>query len=645
MAASFGIAKWKPPLTPGFDLEKLKRFTVEYENFMGKGLPVSWRNVGHFTYAHDNYWWNTYKAAKATKSAHNGKVAQANDIVQWVHRINSAAEMAKPHLDGIGAAPANSIRSQQNRLGLSQTTAKGMCGNLFGVTEDDNMMKMEELSAFIIQYIDDARYEIADAFDSIMKFDSSEPENAVLRLFMTEDRLASSADLSESTFRDLENQLQWDVEKYFIKELLASSRCYVECNVLYDDAKHFCPASGKAILEEEREHRFCPDKTHVCKAACLTKKQRYNKKLSVFGAKHLDKYDTSLKELLKNSWNHYNLHGSKSYEANLLFVNGTQTPTDDLFYLPVCYTKSDTIGRISLAKKYENRFPFACGRNYKSDDASEFLKDISVNLSKERYIRQKHLGWELTALHPANAYALMCNLDIHWPRRKNGYEPLWALTPGKERHCDQIRAETKHMDEFAANAHFCNKSKAASDAMDEEQTQKLTMPVQKVDNQRTKCKKFKKKYSILINLRAEAIEQKYSLYLQDQSASDMLLATIDLLTSEKEGLEAKLNDLSTTNPDLETISQLSKANAGFQKDLSALENNVSAGSPAGQNLQKLLGADLTETETEFEKLSAVNRDATEIWEAARRFSEIDEKLEVLKKERTELGMGGAKKPS
>jgi len=126
-------------------------------------------------------------------------------------------------------------------------------------------------------------------------------------------------------FRELESNL----EAYLIKELLSSSRCFMECNEV-TDIERFCPkklpGNKERKLVEELEHRFCPDDKTVCKAECMTKQQYWNKKLPIISYKKLEAYDSSLLDLMKKSWLHYNLHGNQSYEPQVLVKEGKIVP-------------------------------------------------------------------------------------------------------------------------------------------------------------------------------------------------------------------------------------------------------------------------------------------------------------------------------
>jgi len=46
-------------------------------------------------------------------------------------------------------------------------------------------------------------------------------------------------------------------------------------------------------------------------------------------------------------------------------------------------------------------------------------------------------------MEPARTYFLMCQLGIHWPKSKP-WEYQNLLVEGKDSHCDQLFAETKH---------------------------------------------------------------------------------------------------------------------------------------------------------------------------------------------------------
>lgn len=120
---------------------------------------------------------------------------------------------------------------------MTVSKATGMCGNDFGVAPDDNVQRAEETTKFVVEYIQALRFDIADLFELTLKYTNG--ENPYLRLFMTPDYWMLSQELSETSYTAVETYIEDSVQKILMKELLSSSRCFVECNHR-DDAAEFC---------------------------------------------------------------------------------------------------------------------------------------------------------------------------------------------------------------------------------------------------------------------------------------------------------------------------------------------------------------------------------------------------------------------
>lgn len=304
--------------------------------------------------------------------------------------VNGKAWELVPQVSQYPAGPLGSGRLSADRLGMTQSTATGFCGNVFGVTEDENPVRERELIKFTINYLDDIRYGIAETFATLIGRDLHKQDNDILRMFMTLDHWSVESETeAKKTFGEQEKQLQLNLESYLIKELLSSSRCFVECNEV-TNIDRFCPKTLTAKQEKssvEFQHRFCPDGKTVCKAECMAKKQYWNDKLPIISYEKLSDYNSSLGDLMEKSWKHYNLPESDPYSVQSLVTNGKHTQSDELLHLPVCYSTSDTIGTFNKAHKYQKRFPFSCGRNFTSADTPEFFKEINVLTAGESNTR------------------------------------------------------------------------------------------------------------------------------------------------------------------------------------------------------------------------------------------------------------------
>jgi len=122
------------------------------------------------------------------------------------------------------------------KLGMTISTATGMCGSGFGVAADDNQARYQEVIQYAVGYLEDMVEEISNLFSQMMKY--TDGENEVLRHFMRLDFWTPSTDLSKEDYVDFRKRIGDNVEKALIKELLSSSRCYLECNHR-DDAPNF----------------------------------------------------------------------------------------------------------------------------------------------------------------------------------------------------------------------------------------------------------------------------------------------------------------------------------------------------------------------------------------------------------------------
>ena len=92
------------------------------------------------------------------------------------------------------------------KLGLTVSTSKGICGTIFGVANDDNGAREAQLSDFMDQYTDSMMQKTSEAFERLFIYDpENDPQDLNLRLAMSMDYLENSARLNSLTW--YENKL------------------------------------------------------------------------------------------------------------------------------------------------------------------------------------------------------------------------------------------------------------------------------------------------------------------------------------------------------------------------------------------------------------------------------------------------------
>jgi len=74
--------------------------------------------------------------------------ARVEKAIEVLGKVHGKAWDIIPQLDKYPSGSSRSSRLRADRLGLSATTAVGFCGNLFGVTEEENAVRERELMAF-----------------------------------------------------------------------------------------------------------------------------------------------------------------------------------------------------------------------------------------------------------------------------------------------------------------------------------------------------------------------------------------------------------------------------------------------------------------------------------------------------------------
>lgn len=76
------------------------------------------------------------------------KKLRIDRAVEVLGHVQGKAWDIIPQLDKYPSSSSQSSRLRSDRLGMSAKTATGFCGNLFGVTEEENAVRERELMAF-----------------------------------------------------------------------------------------------------------------------------------------------------------------------------------------------------------------------------------------------------------------------------------------------------------------------------------------------------------------------------------------------------------------------------------------------------------------------------------------------------------------
>jgi len=82
------------------------------------------------------------------KNAAGKPKARMNKAIEVLGKVHGKAWDIVPQLEKYPSGSSKSNRLRADRLGMSAKTAEGFCGNLFGVTEDENAVRERELMAF-----------------------------------------------------------------------------------------------------------------------------------------------------------------------------------------------------------------------------------------------------------------------------------------------------------------------------------------------------------------------------------------------------------------------------------------------------------------------------------------------------------------
>ena len=339
-----------------------------------------------------------------------------------------------------------------HRLTLTQSTAKGICGSLFGVASgEDAAARTDELRNHIYDFISQTKQQTAQLFDWILNGNKDDPEHMVLKEAMSIESWNLNDHYSEMTHGEYEEQLTDPIRKRLISELLSASRCYEACDQRWDAAV--------ICRKNSNNPRFwCPPNTEnmVCEVNCYSKFNTLNRKTNELpGQVALPAYNITMKALHEGSWEHYQAYGTRSYTGMDLLSGSTTRirASHDFLHLPVCYGTHHTIGN-------KWRFPAACGRKWNSEDSTAFVKDINVDLAKERNIAVGRIPHVIAEMSPVASFVLLCRLNMAWPLRRKAKAPrLYAGVTDPA--CEAVITETALMDEKEANAYFCTSAVAA----------------------------------------------------------------------------------------------------------------------------------------------------------------------------------------
>jgi len=384
-----------------------------------------------------------------------------------------------------------------HKLTLTQSTAKGICGAVFGVASgEDTAARTDELRNHIHDFVRQTKQQTGQLFNWILNGNEEDSENLVLKEVMTIDSWNLNDHYAELTYTEFEKQLIDPIRKRLVSELLAASRCYEKCDQRAD---------ASAICEKKKDNpRFwCPPGTEdvVCEANCYSKFPTLNRKTDdIPGQVALPAYNISMETLHEGSWEHYQTYGRRSYSGMDLLSGSTMEirAAHEFLHLPVCFSKYETIGN-------KWRFPAACGKTWNSEDSAAFVRDINVNVTTERNIAVERIPHVLNEMSPVASYVLLCRLNMMWPLKLKGKAPrlYYGLTDSA---CEAVITQTALMDESEANVHFCTSDLAANSLHHEMDS--ITIDLLK--SHRHRCKHWRKRQpnKEFINEHKVAVEEK-----------------------------------------------------------------------------------------------------------------------------------------
>lgn len=263
-----------------------------------------------------------------------------------------------------------------------------------------------------------------------------------------------------------------------ISQLLAQSRCFMECNERAD-AQEICKTNA------HNERYYCPPENEkvACKASCFQKKQDYNHKIDVFGRKSLPAFGSDMRQLAENSWKHYTTTGARAFDplSTVIEHGGIATP-NSLLHLPLCYSKVESLGNFK-------QVPLSCGQHFTSNETQGFMRDTAIAPTEEDEVAKWRVPETLRQIKsPVKSFFLLCNLNLMWSHSKN--HAYMRRTHGADPRCPTLLAETKYMDEFLANYYFCEMSTDAKNVFKEEINHLLIHVGLK--NSKEKCKAWGK---------------------------------------------------------------------------------------------------------------------------------------------------------
>ncbi|KAH8586287.1 hypothetical protein B0O99DRAFT_602634 [Bisporella sp. PMI_857] len=379
---------------------------------------------------------------------------------------------------------ANPWQGQAEMLKLSVTTVKGMCGNQFGVGNDDNAVRTDELQRFVLDHFNANQEKLIYNFEAMMHYNKEHGgKSPILNLYMSADQWPVSASQAEKSLSLVKGEAKQAATNLFASELWAGSRCYLDCETRRDGNDPYSEVCSGTQPNDVRRYkkpqlnyvsRLCDPNLQVrCQMQCLTKQERNNVKIPLYGLDRLEEFGINSTALLGNSWNAWKEMGINSFEAmDILPRNGILETAYDALRLPVCMPfkgqkRISELGKHKTQKglilpheveKWSDGMPVSCG--FRSEETSRFHNRIGLDVAEEeREYRRYHVARELSKLDPVEGYLMLCELNLDWPKSAKTYNDgdlMYRLKEyRRDKYCDAVKRDTWYMNNFEANAYFC----------------------------------------------------------------------------------------------------------------------------------------------------------------------------------------------
>jgi hypothetical protein len=284
---------------------------------------------------------------------------------------------------------------KEPRLEFPMIKGHGLCGNVFGVIEDNAGAQVDQLVAFVNEQLHGLRYSVEQLFNSLFIKDQGDLGDVALQDIMD---LKEWSGESTRFYADLEvsvlhpfvlgiSQLTRDrkvkaaIRNIMISELMAASRQYLKCEER-DDAVEICK-QDKKLAAKKRGSLYCPpDHPKLrCQAGMWTKRQIFNHEKELPAFKEGEKSSTQgieLSDLFSNSLERYFVMGTDSFTPRGLYGKGRVIDPLKMAHLPVAVSKVRTVHPGHHGKG----FPFSCG-DWTSDCTAAFMDRINVNIADE----------------------------------------------------------------------------------------------------------------------------------------------------------------------------------------------------------------------------------------------------------------------